>query len=114
MKINIAKQYHILRNSVWSSANLFYKLLFFLLFFAVVQSCKEPNGIGLEVQPESEKFDVNTGTSNNFISYSVKESAQRSDETSQNMLGSYNDPIFGKVQAGFLTQFIFSYLKDEP
>lgn len=108
MKINVAKQYQMLRNSMWSSANLFYKLLFFILFFAGFQSCKEPNGIGLEVQPESEKFDVNTGTSNNFISYSLKESAQRSDETSQNMLGSYNDPIFGSVKAGFFTQFILS------
>lgn len=108
MSIKATQQYQTLRNFLWSSAMLFYKILLIFMSISFFQACKEPNGIGLEVQPESEKFNVNTGSGNNFISFSLKESAPRSDETSLNLLGSYNDPIFGKSQAGFLAQFILS------
>ncbi|MDD5569772.1 MAG: DUF4270 domain-containing protein [Bacteroidales bacterium] len=74
----------------------------FLLFLF---SCKEPNTIGLEIQPPNDKPNVAICDTSKVDVYIVKEDSLRTDHLSSNLLGSYNDQIFGITTAGFYSQF---------
>lgn len=77
----------------------------FLLSFLF--SCEEPDIVGLEVQPPNDKMDVVFDTIT-LVAYSVKEDSIRTDETVYNLLGSNEDPVFGKNSASFYSQFRLS------
>lgn len=68
-------------------------------------SCK-PDG-PVELRPSQSAFPANALYVDTFsvTSYTVKVDSLRSDGLSQNLLGSYVDPVFGKSTASFYTQF---------
>lgn len=76
-------------------------LLFLSLF--LFNFCTEPDFIGLEVQPESDLFNVIYLEDIPITARTVKEDSIRSSRTIYNLLGSYSDPVFGDVSASFYT-----------
>lgn len=96
MYTNILKPYNM-RKIIRFSA-----LFFFVVAF--VSSCKKPEDqVGLLLQPDN--LDINVNDTTRLIMYTVKDDSLRTDETVSNtLLGSYVDPVFGKVQAGIYTQ----------
>jgi len=90
-----------------------------ILSIIIISACnEEPNEIGLSLQPENEKYDIEINDTSTITSYSLIEDSVRTDETSKSLLGSFYDPVFGKTTAGFYTQFHLSSLGinfgDEP
>ncbi|MDR0364709.1 MAG: DUF4270 domain-containing protein [Bacteroidales bacterium] len=78
-------------------------LLFVVLFLAF--SCrKDPSKIGLEVNPESDNLDLGIDTMVFFASYTVEYDTISTTNSSGLLLGSIDDPIFGKTQSSFFTQ----------
>ncbi|MDD3875010.1 MAG: DUF4270 domain-containing protein [Bacteroidales bacterium] len=71
-------------------------------------SCNEPDFIGLDVQPENDKFSVCFEENLDINAYTVREDSVRADKTIQNLLGNYNDPVFGRTSAGFYTHLRLS------
>lgn len=71
-------------------------------------SCKKvESDLGLDVLPSSDQLNLEVDTIE-VNTYSTLEDSLRSDEFSSNMLGSYNDPIFGKVKASTYAQIRLS------
>jgi hypothetical protein len=79
-------------------------------------SCKDPDELGLEVQPASDQVSVLKTDSVTLLTRTVKEDSLPSTNVSYQLLGSYNDPVFGRSDAGFYTQvslgLTFSNLTD--
>ena len=73
-------------------------------------SCTDPDLIGLEIQPLSDRITINTLENDGaFLSLSsTVEDSVKSDENNLNLLGAYTDPIFGDVEAHFSTQLLLS------
>ena len=67
-------------------------------------SCNKLDSFGLQVQPEQDLLGVNQTDSTTLLTYSVKEDSLPADEISgPNMIGSCNDPFFGKTNASIYT-----------
>lgn len=78
-----------------------------LLLATALFSCTDPDLIGLEVQPESDKIVLSTLDEQQvFALFSVAQDSIRIDENSYNLLGGYDDPVFGAVDAAFSTHLI--------
>jgi hypothetical protein len=76
------------------------------LFLAIIlNSCKTDEEIGVEVQPPEDKLIIGFDEQFGISAYTIKEDSVKSDETLLNLLGSYNDPVFGTSTAGFYVQF---------
>ncbi|MBO4581248.1 MAG: DUF4270 domain-containing protein [Bacteroidales bacterium] len=75
------------------------------LLFTVV-SCKEENGeVGMKIQPQDELLNTLFFDTATVEAYSVwHDDSIVTNGVSSNMLGYMNDPVFGKVQAGFYVQ----------
>ena len=73
-------------------------------------SCTDPDLIGLEIQPESDKITISTLYEDGaFLSLSsIEEDSVKSDENTVNLLGAYTDPVFGNRKASFSTQLLLS------
>ena len=73
-------------------------------------SCTDPDLIGLEIQPQSDRITITTLDNDGaFLSLtSTVEDSVKSDENTLNLLGAYTDPIFGDVEAHFSTQLLLS------
>ena len=73
-------------------------------------SCTDPDLIGLEIQPQSDRITISTLDNDAaFLSLtSTVEDSVKSDENTLNLLGSYTDPVFGDVEAHFSTQLLLS------
>lgn len=73
-------------------------------------SCTDPDLIGLEIQPQSDRITITTLDNDGaFLSLSsTVEDSVKSYENSLNLLGSYTDPVFGDVEAHFSTQLLLS------
>ncbi len=84
------------------------KLIPVFFFIPLIFSCNEPDLIGLGVQPPSDKLNVKFSDTATISAYSMIEDSIRSDETTYNLLGSYNDPVFGKTYASTYTQLQLS------
>lgn len=68
-------------------------------------SCKDESLTDADIQPDSDKLQLSYLTNSDIKSYIMLEDSGSSDETAYNILGSYQDPIFGKTEASFATQF---------
>lgn len=67
-------------------------------------SCEDPSFVGLEIQPEADRFKVRQ-----YEDAAVSSSVQRRDSLiavrhARSLLGEVDDPVFGKLKASFLTQ----------
>jgi hypothetical protein len=83
-----------------------YTLIFSVLISLILVSCtKEPESIGLDVQPPSDRLGTNFTDTTHIIAYSVLEDSIVTSALSQNVVGYVNDPYFGTMSAGFVTQF---------
>lgn len=89
-------------SGVFSRIFLSFSLLFLLA------SCQNEDTLGLDLQPPSDLLDVQYTDTISLIAYSVLEDSLRTDETSQNLVGYYNDPQFGPVRADFCSQIRLS------
>lgn len=72
-----------------------------LSFFS---SCEDPSFVGLEIQPEADRFRVNQ-----YEDTAVSSSVQQRDSLvasrhARSLLGEVDDPVFGNLKASFLTQ----------
>ncbi len=80
-----------------------------LILTILIYSCnKEPDLLGSDIQPPSDKLNLSFTDSVAIIAYSVKEDTINTNGLSQNVIGWLNDPIFGKIQAGIATQLNLS------
>ncbi|MDP4267285.1 MAG: DUF4270 family protein, partial [Bacteroidota bacterium] len=83
-------------------------LLCFLLVNAVIiliSSCKEPDTVGLEVQPSSDRLTYNYIDTFKVNTISAIDNKIYTNSISLNLLGSTNDPVFGSTTASIYTQF---------
>ncbi len=70
-------------------------------------SCTDPDLIGLEIQPQSDRITISSLTESNIFSLtSIEEDSIRVDERNFKLLGKYEDPLFGLSEAYFSTQLI--------
>ncbi|MCF8371302.1 MAG: DUF4270 domain-containing protein [Bacteroidales bacterium] len=86
-------------------------LLFLISIFAVLQSCTDgDNIIGKDILPPSDEVLLDYSEGFAIESYTLSIDSLISDDGAfssarpYNLLGSYNDPVFGQSDAGFLTE----------
>lgn len=79
----------------------------FLLLIATA-GCKKEDGIGSEVIPDELLLGLNSIDSLSIESFTAQDDSVRSDEATTVLLGAFNDPKFGRVDAGFYTQLRLS------
>ena len=78
-----------------------------LLLATALFSCTDPDLIGLEVQPESDRITISSLNQENvFTVQSIEEDSIRTDENTANLLGAYEDNLFGFTKAGFSSQLL--------
>lgn len=75
-----------------------------IFLFAIVftVACKKDDALGDSLQNQS--LGQHTIDTFSLITYTEEIDSMTSDETTVNMLGAYNDPVFGNVDCGFATQ----------
>jgi hypothetical protein len=78
-----------------------------ILLLSFFNACKEPDTIGMNIQPMGDQLNV-ADTNFRLTAYTKKEDSIRSDETVYNLLGTNDDPVFGKNTASFYTQLRLS------
>ncbi len=99
----------LLRNAV---AKFFLIIPVCISFF--VTSCKESNVVGLDVQPANDLLNVTYQDTATLFTRTVKMDSLRTDETflqsatTDVLLGTYLDPVFGKTSASIYTQLMLS------
>jgi len=90
---------HLLQRSIKSIVLI---AIFAILVFA---GCEKPGVIGLDVQPESDQFNVLFSDTSTIIAKTILEDSIRADEPILSLLGAYEDPVFGYTAASLYTQF---------
>ena len=79
---------------------------FFLIL--CIAACERPEeGIGLNVQPEEDLLNFLITDTTHLVAYTIRDTV-RSDEVFNGMVGAYQDPVFGLVNAAIVGQLIFS------
>lgn len=91
---------------VQHSRLLFKGLLLFLLIG--IWSCDQNEKIGLEITPPGERFAYHQDTASVIRVSTLRQDSLTSEKRSRSLLGSMNDPVFGKSRAGILTQLRLS------
>jgi hypothetical protein len=78
--------------------------------FAFFNACSPDSGIGNNVLPENNTLTAKfVDTSTVQTSLVLEDTIPTSNNTSEYLLGSYTDPIFGTTKASFYTQLLFPY-----
>lgn len=83
-------------------------IFFFISILGSFVSCKEKDSTDLNILPDSDKLEVSYSSFNTLSSSIETEDSTRTDEPGITLLGSYIDPVFGKCEAGFISQFVLS------
>lgn len=69
-------------------------------------SCDDKGNLGMELLPASDLINVTNVTEKNSIrAYSFIDDSLRTDESSTSLLGTFNDPVFGKTTIDLALQF---------
>jgi hypothetical protein len=88
------------------------RTIFYILIFSLpilIFSCnKDPDRIGIDLQPDEDKLEVFVSDTTSIYAYSVLVDSVRTDETTLSMLGSYFDPVFGSSTSSIYTQIRLS------
>nr|WP_321354346.1 DUF4270 domain-containing protein [uncultured Draconibacterium sp.] len=78
----------------------------FVLVTLLVACNSEQNDLGLGILPDEDLINVrNISVSDKIASYTFTENGIISNKASTNLLGTLNDPVFGKTTANYATQF---------
>ena len=86
-------------------------LLISLLF---LHACKkDPDKIGADIIPESAKPGLAYTDSITISAHSILVDSVRTDATTHNLFGSMTDPVFGRTDASFYTQFRLSLVNPD-
>jgi hypothetical protein len=84
-------------------------LIPFLLLIALFQSCKKDDELGLDlINLPGDRFGFGYNDTSTVIAYSVLEDSIQTSGVFLNLLGSYADPVFGRVTSGIYTQALLS------
>ncbi|MFO7722856.1 MAG: DUF4270 domain-containing protein [Bacteroidales bacterium] len=84
-------------------------LLVFLLLITLFQSCKKDDELGLDlIDLPGDRFGFGYNDTSTVIAYSVIEDSIQTSGVFLNLLGSYADPVFGRVTSGIYTQALLS------
>ena len=88
----------------------FYKFIFgFATILTLLWSCTDiPGKVGYDLLPAGDLVQVfkdSTYTVSGLKAFTETDGYQRTDEPTFNLLGTFNDPIFGKTKADFALQF---------
>src|SRR5690606_19790146 len=95
------------KNSIISRRRVFQLSATFFIGLFLLWSCrKEETTIGDTLQGEG--LDVIKTDTFSLNTYTAVLDSMESDETAVNLLGYYNDPVFGSVDCGFVTQIRLS------
>ncbi|MCF8302643.1 MAG: DUF4270 domain-containing protein [Bacteroidales bacterium] len=81
--------------------------LAFLLIF-IVSCTKEPDEIGLDLQPDSEELQTDYADTTSIVAYSQMQDSVRTSFTSHSLIGAFIDPVFGKTNADMYSQLSLS------
>ncbi len=77
-----------------------------LLFTILFNSCQKASDVGLELLPTEDLISIRGEVIKDDISaFTSTEKKIRTDETSVSLLGSFNDPVFGKTNINFAAQY---------
>ncbi len=77
----------------------------FIFTFFLFGCKKKSDNLGLSIQPQGDQLNIVVSDSTKIISYCKKGDSIRTDELSgDNLLGSYVDPYFGKVESSIFAQ----------
>lgn len=78
--------------------------IFIILSVILFQCQKDPSDLGLDLQPQNDRINGSTIDSSTIVAFIKREDSLSTDERSYALLGSCVDPVFGRSDAGFLTQ----------
>jgi len=81
------------------------KIFFLLLVGGVLFSCSKDRKLGKDTIDSSAYLDGKTVDTFELVTYTIEEDSIITDNASNVVLGSYNDPKFGTFDAHFYTQF---------
>jgi len=87
--------------------NHYFKTRFYaiaLIAGFLLNACKEPDDIGLNIQPQGDMLNVEFSDTTSIEAYTVIDDSIITSSANLNLLGSIYDPIFGVVNASFATQ----------
>lgn len=84
------------------------KILLLSIISSLALSCSDPNTIGLEVQPLSDKIVIGSADFDNFSVQNQSEDSLRTDKAINLILGEINDPVFGSNIGTFKTQILLT------
>lgn len=101
------------RGHKWLNPEYFTLLIFILLLLLFAQCSKPAGTIGAVIQPENSKLKLKYTDTASIYAYSQAQDTIRTDHLITNMMGSYNDPVFGSTLAGFYMQFLLSIPKHD-
>ncbi len=83
-------------------------VIVFSILFSLLGCKKEFDSIGLELQNDSQQLNNRFTDTTTLVAYSILEDSIITQNLNNSVLGYVNDPIFGRTQAGFYTQFDLS------
>lgn len=99
MKTGLAKKYRF--------------VIGFVGMVMIIWGCtNDINDLGKDLLLPGDLVHVRTYSEKNIKAYTVTDGNQRTDEPEYNLLGTFNDPIFGKTTADFACQFRLSAYPD--
>lgn len=84
-----------------SSATFIKTVIVVFLSGIILSSCNNPSEIGLSVQPKSDKINLQYSDTFSLVTKTIPGDSMISYSAASNLLGSYVDPIFGKVSGSF-------------
>ncbi|MGM0619519.1 MAG: DUF4270 domain-containing protein [Bacteroidota bacterium] len=69
-------------------------------------SCEENNDLGMDLLPSEDLIEVrNLVEKSSISSYTYREDSIQTNESSKNLIGTFNDPVFGETNIDFAAQF---------
>ncbi|MGF1584037.1 MAG: DUF4270 family protein [Bacteroidales bacterium] len=91
------------KRSFYLKANI-HNLILLLFSIFIFTSCEEASFIGLEIQPDSDRFYVNDIVHRDIGSSVWERDSIIGTDLSRSLLGELSDPLFGVSDASFITQ----------
>ena len=97
-----------MKNSIYipivSSTSFIKTVIVVFLSGIILSSCNNPSEIGLSVQPKSDKINLQYTDTFSLVTKTISGDSMASYSAASNLLGSYVDPVFGKVSGSFYAE----------